>query len=71
MFNQVIGTTMGTKFAPPYASLSGGLLGETVLFPVELPKYSFHDNCKLIKELYKRHMDDGFLPWHPALDLNV
>ena len=36
MFNQVMGTTMGRKFAPPYANLSVGFLEETVLFPVEL-----------------------------------
>ena len=39
MLNQVIGTAMGTKFAPPYANLSVGFLEERVLFPVELPKY--------------------------------
>ena len=36
LLNQVMGTAMGTKFAPPYANLSVGFLEETVLFPVEL-----------------------------------
>ena len=45
MFNQAMGTAMGTKFAPPYANLSVGFLEETLLFPVELPKYFSHDNC--------------------------
>ena len=71
MFNQVMGTAMGTKFAPPYSNFSVGFLEETVLFPVELTKYFSHDNCKLIEELFKRYMDDGFLPWHSALDLNA
>ena len=71
MFNQAMGTTMSMKFAPPYANLSVGFLEETVLFPVELLKYFSHDNCKLIKKLFKRYMDDGFLPWHCTLDLNV
>ena len=71
MFNQVMGTAMGTKFAPPYSNFSVGFLEETVLFPVELPKYFSHDNCKYIEELFKRYMDDGFLPWHSALDLNA
>ena len=62
MFNQVIGTAMGTKFAPSYANLSVGFLEETVLFPVELLKYFSHENYKVIKELFKRYMDDGFLP---------
>ena len=34
-------------------------------------KYFSHDNCKLIEELFKRYIDDGFLPWHSTLDLNV
>ena len=71
MFNQVMGTAVGTKFAPPYVNLSVGFLEDTVLFPVELPKYFSDENCKLIKELFKRYMDDGFLPWHSALDLNA
>ena len=71
MFNQVIGTAMGTKFAPPYANLSVGFLEETVLFPVELLKYFSHENYKVIKELFKRYMDDGFLPWHSALDFDA
>ena len=71
MFNQVMGTAMGTKFAPSYANRSVGFLEETVLFPAELPKYFSHDNCKLIEELFKRYMDNGFLPWHSALDLNA
>ena len=62
---------MGTKFAPPYVNLSVGFLEETVLFPVQIPKYFSHDNCKLIQELFKRYMDGGFLPWHSTLDLNV
>ena len=57
-----MGTTVGTKFAPPYANLSVGFLEETVLFPVELPKYFSHDNYKLIEELFKRYMNEGFLP---------
>ena len=61
---------MGTKFAPPLANLSVGFLEKTVLFPVELPKYFPHDNCKLIEELFKRYIDDGFLRWHSTLDLN-
>ena len=47
MFNQVMATAMATKFAPPHVNLSVGFLYETVLFPVELPKYFSHDNSKL------------------------
>ena len=59
MFSQAMGTGIGTKEE------------ETVLFLVELPKYFCHDNCKLIEELFKRYMDDGFLPWRSTLDLNT
>ena len=57
MFNQVMGTTMGTKFASLYANLSVGFLEETVVFLFELLKCFPHDNCKLIEELLKRYMD--------------
>ena len=66
-----MGTAMSTKFAPTCANLFVGFLEETVLFPVELMKYFTHDNCNMIEELFKRYMDDGFLPWHSALDLNA
>ena len=59
MFSQAMGTAIGTKEE------------ENVLFLVELPKYFCHDNCKLIEELFKRYMDDGFLPWRSTLDLNT
>ena len=39
MFNQIIGTAMGTKCAPPYACLTIGYQEETKLFMQELPKY--------------------------------
>ena len=53
---------MGTKFAPPYTNLSVGFLEETALFPVEPPEYFSHDNYKLIEEIFKRYINDGFLP---------
>ena len=62
---------MGTQFSPPYDNLSVKFLEDIVLLPVELPKYFSHDNCKLIEELFKRYMDDCFLPCHSTLDLNV
>ena len=60
MDNQVTGKTMDAKFAPPYANPFVGFLEETVLFSVELPKYFSHGNCKLIEELFKRYVEDGF-----------
>ena len=54
IFNQVTGIALGTtKFTPPYANLSVWILEETILLPVELPKYFSHDNCKLIDKYSK------------------
>ena len=62
-YHQLIGTAMGTIFAPPYACLTVGYLEETKLYP-ELQNYFNANLCKLIISLYFRFMDDGiiFLP---------
>ena len=52
---------MGTKFAPLYACLTVGYLEDTKLFTNKLPKYFNESECKLIMELLKRYMDDGFI----------
>ena len=49
MFNQIIGTAMGTKCAPPYTCLNIGYHEETKLFTQELPKYFYNEECLLIK----------------------
>ena len=63
MFLQLVGTAMGTKFAPRYACLSVGYLEETILFPRSLPLHFTLTECKLIEEIFKRFMDDGFVLW--------
>ena len=62
-FNQLSGTAMGSSFASFYACLTIGYLEETILFPAIDAKYDEHI-AKIIKETYKRFMDDGivFLP---------
>ena len=67
MFNQIIGTAMGTKSAPSYAFPIIGYQEETKLFTQALPKYFSNEECLLIKEFFKRYMDDGFIFWpkHP------
>ena len=52
---------MGIKCAPQYASLTVGYLEETKLFTNKLSKYFNGSKCKLIMELLKRYMDDGFI----------
>ena len=60
---QLLGTAMGTKCAPLFACLTVGNIEETKLFINELPKYFNESECKLITELLKCYMDDGFIFW--------
>ena len=61
MLNQVFGTAMGAKCAPPYACLTLGYQEETKHFTQELLKYFSIEECELIKEVFKRYMDGGFV----------
>ena len=61
---------MGTKYAPSYVCLTIGYQEETKLFTQELPKYFSNEECLLIKEFFKRYMDDGFIFWPKHLDFN-
>ena len=70
MFNQIIGTAIDTKCAPPYACLPIGYQEETKLFTQELSKYFSNEECLLITEFFKRYMDDGFIFWPKLLDFN-
>ena len=54
---------MSTKFAPPYAFLSGGYSEETILFPHLLHLHFTLAQCRLIEEIIKRFLDDGFSLW--------
>ena len=59
MYHQVIGTAMGSIFAPPYAQLTIGFLEETRLYPLLLPSKFDLETCKKIIEFFYRFMDDG------------
>ena len=54
---------MSTKFAPPYAFLSGGYSEETILFPHLIHLHFTLAECRLIEEIIKRFLDDGFVLW--------
>ena len=71
MFLELVGTAIGTKFAPPYACLSVGYLEETILFPRLLPLHFTLTECKLIEEISKRLMDDGFILWPKNANIDV
>ena len=61
MYLQLLGTAIGLKYAPRYACLTVAYLEETKPFTNELPKYFNESECKLLMELLKRYMDDGFI----------
>ena len=65
MFHQLKGTAMGASFAASYACLTIGFLEETKLYP-NLAATFGEEDMKIIKETYRRFMDDGivFLPAH-------
>ena len=48
-------------YTPPYPSLNVIFLEETKLLNNRLPKYFNEYECKLIMELLKRYMGDGFI----------
>ena len=59
LWQQITGTSMGTKMAPPYACLTIGFLEETILFPILLPSKFTPSECERIIEWFYRFMDDG------------
>ena len=60
-FKQVLGTAMGTKFAPTYATLVLGYL-ETKLYDTLETNYGVHYSV-YIKNNFKRFLDDCFICW--------
>ena len=69
-YNQTEGTALGTKCAPPYACLVLAYKEETKLFPIELPKFFSTEEIQIMKKVFRRHMDDGFLLWPAMLNFD-
>ena len=69
MFAQLIGTAMGTTFAPPYAYLAIGFL-EAKLYPSLQTNFS-SDLAIIITNGFLRFMDDGFIPWPNNADIDI
>ena len=59
LWQQITGTSMGTKMAPPYACLTIGFLEETILFPTLLPSKFSPEDCERIIAMFFRFMDDA------------
>ena len=71
MFLQLVGTAMGTKLAPLYASHSDGYLEQTILFPRLLSLHFTLTQCKLIEETFKLFMGDSFVLWPKSANIDV
>ena len=54
---------------PPYACLVC-YKEEAKLFPIELPKFFSTEEIEVIKEAFKRYMDNGILLWPVLLNLD-
>ena len=61
MYNQVRGSTMGTKFAPTYATLVLAYLEEKLYSQVEI-KFD-KEVADYVKDNWKRFLDDRFVFW--------
>ena len=67
MYLQLIGTAMGTIFAPPYSCLTIGYLEVIKLYPAIRLHFPI-TTAKFIEDNYKRYMDDGTTPLPPDVD---
>ena len=68
MYLQLIGTAIGTIFAPPYACLTCGYLEETQLYPRLINHFPL-DVANTIINFYYRYMDDGIIILPPNIDV--
>ena len=69
MWHQTNGTGMGIDFAGPYSCLTIGYLERTKLFHTYIPRMYSAEDAALIKEMFKRYVDDGFILWPTHLDV--
>ena len=61
---------MGTKCASLYACLVVGYKEETILFLMELPTFFSTEEIQIIKKVFRRCMEDGFLLWPVMLNFH-
>ena len=70
MYHQIVGTAMGSIFAPPYACLTIGFLEETILFP-SLASQLANEVYDCIIDRFFRFMDDGITLLPAEVDENL
>ena len=69
-YNQTEKTAVGTKCVSLHACLVVACKAETKLFPIELPKFFSTEEFKVMKEVFRRYVIDGFLLWPVMLNLD-
>ena len=70
LYKQLIGTAMGTDFAPSYANIAVGYLEEHFLYP-NISNNFDKNISELIIDSYSRYMDDGFLAWPNEENIHI
>ena len=60
IYNQVLGTAMGTECAPPYVSLTIGFKEKDTILKIQFSKYFTLEDIETIELYFKRHMSDQF-----------
>ena len=71
MWHQLNGTGMGIDFAGPYACLTVGYLEKVKLFGIHVPRMYNNEEAMLIKEAYRRYVDDGILFWPRHCNIDI
>ena len=61
---------MGIDFAGPYSCLTIGYLERSKLFDTYIPRFYSTEDAALIKKMFKRYVDDGFILWPKHLDID-
>ena len=69
--HQLQGTGMGVDFAGPYACLCVGYLEEVKLFGLHILPFFTQEEIELIRKVYQRYVDDGFMFWPKKLDIQI
>ena len=62
---------MGVDFAGNYACLAIGYLEKVHLFGIHILSSFTQDQITMIREAFKRYVDDGFMFWPCELDIDV
>ena len=69
-YNQREGNATGDKYALLYVCKVVGYEEETKLFMIVLSNFFSNEAIEVMKKVFRRYMDDQFLPWPELLELD-